>query len=116
AARRPPTSRRVTGWRGGSRGPRRRSFVARSMSLRPRARRRAWRPSKPPPRFFGASQPDLFRRAAGYVHKILQGTKPAELPVELATKFDLAVNLKTAKAIGLELTPTFIARGEEVIE
>jgi len=65
---------------------------------------------------YGASQPDLFRRAAGYVHKILQGTKPADLPVELATKFDLAVNLKTAKALGLELTPTFIARADEVIE
>jgi putative tryptophan/tyrosine transport system substrate-binding protein len=65
---------------------------------------------------YGASQPDLFRRAAGYVHKILQGTKAADLPVELATKFDLAVNLKTAKALGLELTPTFIARADEVIE
>src|SRR2546430_6327311 len=65
---------------------------------------------------YGASQPDLFRRAAGYVHRILQGTKPAELPVELATNFDLAVNLKTAKALGLELTPTFIARADEVIE
>jgi ABC-type uncharacterized transport system substrate-binding protein len=65
---------------------------------------------------YGASQPDLFRRAAGYVHKILQGTKPADLPVELPTKFDLAVNLKTAKALGLELTPTFIARADEVIE
>src|SRR5262245_24429947 len=65
---------------------------------------------------YGASQPDLFRRAAGYVHKILQGTKPADLPVELATKFDLAVNLKTAKALGLELMPKFIARADEVIE
>jgi ABC transporter substrate binding protein len=61
-------------------------------------------------------QLDLFRRAAGYVHRILQGTKPADLPVELARKFDLAVNLKTAKALGLELTPTFIARADEVIE
>src|SRR5262249_11144573 len=65
---------------------------------------------------YGASQPDLFRRAAGYVHKILQGTKPADLPVELPTKFALAVNLKTAKSLGLELTPTFIARADEVIE
>jgi ABC-type uncharacterized transport system substrate-binding protein len=65
---------------------------------------------------YGASQPDLFRRAAGYVHRILQGTKPADLPVELARKFDLAVNLKTAKALGIELTPTFIARADEVIE
>src|SRR5262252_8838098 len=65
---------------------------------------------------YGPNFLDLNRRAAGYVHKILQGTKPADLPVELATKFDLAVNLKTAKALGLELTPTFIARADEVIE
>jgi putative tryptophan/tyrosine transport system substrate-binding protein len=65
---------------------------------------------------YGPSVPDLFRRAAGYVHRILQGTKPADLPVELPTKFDLAVNLKTAKTLGLELSPTFIARADEVIE
>jgi len=65
---------------------------------------------------YGPSLPDLFGRAAGYVHRILQGTKPADLPVELPTKFDLAVNLKTAKALGLELTPTFIARADEVLE
>jgi putative ABC transport system substrate-binding protein len=65
---------------------------------------------------YGPNLPDLFRRAAGYVHRILQGTNPADLPVELPTKFDLAVNLKSAKALGLELTPTFIARADEVIE
>jgi putative tryptophan/tyrosine transport system substrate-binding protein len=65
---------------------------------------------------YGASVPDLFRRAAGYVHRILQGTKPGDLPVELPTKFDLAVNLRTAKALGLELSPTFIARADAVIE
>ena len=65
---------------------------------------------------YGPSVPDLFRRAATYVHRILQGTKPADLPVELPTKFDLAVNLRTAKVLGLELPPTFIARADEVVE
>ncbi len=65
---------------------------------------------------YGASLPDLFRRAAAYVHRILQGAKPADLPVELPTKFDLAINLKTARVLGLDLPPLLVARAEQVIE
>jgi len=65
---------------------------------------------------YGASLPDLARRAAGYVHKILQGTQPADLLVEQPTKFDLAVNLKTAKALGLTIPESFLLLADEVIE
>jgi putative tryptophan/tyrosine transport system substrate-binding protein len=65
---------------------------------------------------YGASSPDLFRHAASFVHKILQGTRPADLPVEQPTKFDLVVNLKTAKALGLTIPEPFLLLADEVIE
>ena len=65
---------------------------------------------------YGANLPDLFRRGAEYVHKILKGTKPADLPVEEPVKFELVVNLKTAKAIGLSIPESFLLRVDEVIE
>jgi putative ABC transport system substrate-binding protein len=65
---------------------------------------------------YGASLPDLFRRAAGYVHKILQGTRPADLPVQQPIKFDLAINLKTAKALGLTIPEPFLLLADEIIE
>ena len=65
---------------------------------------------------YGASLPDLFRQAAGYVHKILQGTKPADLPVLQSTKVELIINLKTAKALGITVPLPLSGRADELIE
>jgi putative tryptophan/tyrosine transport system substrate-binding protein len=65
---------------------------------------------------YGPNVPYLWRRAAEFVGKILRGAKPADIPVEQPTKFDLVINLRTAKALGIEVPPTQLAHAAEVIE
>ena len=65
---------------------------------------------------YGPARPEMYRRAAEYVDKILRGAKPANLPVEQSTKFELVLNMKTAKVLGLTIPPSLLLRADQVIE